>query len=318
MRRIGHRGAKGHAPDNTIESFEKAQALGCDEGETDVWLADDGRLLISHDRPKADHKLTLEEVLDFCRGKMGVNVELKSEMSEKGAQQTGARVGKLLAERKDPDVYASSFWWAALEGCRAAGPSVPRTLLFAASPDPSSLMASAPDMRGSYRAATARRRRRSSGDFHTPVASPARKAAPRAVVSCIAATSTGMPATSAWNCIRKPFAVPPPSTRRTSIGWPAARIASRRSRVWYAMLSRVARTIWARVVPRSMPIRRPRAYMSQCGAPSPVNAGTRYTLSLPASPAASDSVSAAVAMIPRPSRSHCTAAPVMNALPSSA
>src|SRR5213080_4872397 len=101
MRRIGHRGAKGHAPDNTIESFEKALTLGCDEVETDVWLADDGRLLISHDRPKPEHKLTLAEVLDFCRGKMGVNVELKCEMSEKGAHQTGAAVGKALAERKD-------------------------------------------------------------------------------------------------------------------------------------------------------------------------------------------------------------------------
>ena len=29
MRRIGHRGAKGHSPENTIESFAKALALGC-------------------------------------------------------------------------------------------------------------------------------------------------------------------------------------------------------------------------------------------------------------------------------------------------
>jgi len=147
MRRIGHRGAKGHAPDNTIESFEKALALGCDEVETDVWLADDGRLLISHDRPKPDHKLTLTEVLDFCRGKMGVNVELKCEMSEKGAHQTGAAVGKALTERKDPDVYVSSFWWAALEGARVAGPSVRRAFLFADSPDKSSLAESARGMR---------------------------------------------------------------------------------------------------------------------------------------------------------------------------
>ena len=103
MRRIGHRGAKGHAPDNTIDSFAKALELGCDEVETDVWLTDDGRLLVSHDRPKPDLKLTLEDVLDFCRGKMGVNVELKCEMSEKGAHQTGAQVGKVLAERRDPD-----------------------------------------------------------------------------------------------------------------------------------------------------------------------------------------------------------------------
>jgi glycerophosphoryl diester phosphodiesterase len=147
MRRIGHRGAKGHAPENTIESFEKAHALGCDEIETDVWLAEDGRLLISHDRPAPRVKLTLEEVLDFCRGKMGVNVELKSEMSEKGAYQTGAAVGKLLAERKDPDPYVSSFWWAGLEGARVAGPAVRRAFLFADSPDRPALMEAARGMR---------------------------------------------------------------------------------------------------------------------------------------------------------------------------
>src|SRR5438132_6046692 len=59
VRRIGHRGAKGHSPENTIESFAKALELGCDEIETDVWLADDGRLLISHDRPGPELKLTL-------------------------------------------------------------------------------------------------------------------------------------------------------------------------------------------------------------------------------------------------------------------
>ena len=147
MRRIGHRGAKGHSPENTIESFDKALALGCDEIETDVWLVDDGRLLISHDRPGPDVKLTLEEVLDFCRGKMGVNVELKCEMSEKGAHQTGASVGKLLTERGDPDAYVSSFWWAALEGTRVAGPAVRRAFLFADSPHRSSLMESARGMR---------------------------------------------------------------------------------------------------------------------------------------------------------------------------
>jgi glycerophosphoryl diester phosphodiesterase len=147
MRRIGHRGAKGHSPENTIESFAKAHALGCDEVETDVWLGEDGRLLISHDRPKPDHKLTLEEVLDFCRGKMGVNIELKCEMSEKAAHQTGGEVGKVLVPRKDPDVYVSSFWWAALEGTRVAGPSIRRAFLFADSPDKSSLMESARGMR---------------------------------------------------------------------------------------------------------------------------------------------------------------------------
>jgi glycerophosphoryl diester phosphodiesterase len=147
MRRIGHRGAKGHAPENTLESFAKAKELGCDEIETDVWLADDGRLLISHDRPGPDVKLTLEEVLDYCRGSIGVNVELKCAMSEKGAHETGAQVGKILAERRDPDAYVSSFWWAALEGARVAGPAVRRAFIFADSPERSSFMETVRGMR---------------------------------------------------------------------------------------------------------------------------------------------------------------------------
>ena len=35
---IGHRGAKGHEPENTIASFEKAIKLGCDYVELDVHL----------------------------------------------------------------------------------------------------------------------------------------------------------------------------------------------------------------------------------------------------------------------------------------
>src|SRR5438552_16506620 len=85
MRRIGHRGAMGHAPENTIASFEKAIALGCDEVETDVWLASDGRLLISHDPPGDGTTLTLDAVLDLCRGRVGVNVELKAESDESNA-----------------------------------------------------------------------------------------------------------------------------------------------------------------------------------------------------------------------------------------
>jgi glycerophosphoryl diester phosphodiesterase len=147
VRRIGHRGARGHAPENTIEAFAKARELGCDEVETDVWLTDDGRLVISHDRPGPDLKLTLQEVLDYCRGHMAVNVELKCAMSEKGAHQIGALVGKILAERGDPDAYVSSFWWSALEGTRNAAPSTRRAFLFSASPDRPSLMETARGMR---------------------------------------------------------------------------------------------------------------------------------------------------------------------------
>jgi glycerophosphoryl diester phosphodiesterase len=143
MRRIGHRGAMGHAPENTVASFEKAIALGCDEVETDVWLVADGRLLISHDRPGDDASLTLDAVLDLCRGRVGVNVELKAEFDEARAAETGTQVARRLAARADPDAYVSSFWWGALAASRDAAPAVRRAFIFADSPDRAALIASA-------------------------------------------------------------------------------------------------------------------------------------------------------------------------------
>jgi glycerophosphoryl diester phosphodiesterase len=143
MRRIGHRGAMGHAPENSTASFEKAIALGCDEVETDVWIADDGRLVISHDRPSGGPLLTLDAVLDLCRGRVGVNVELKCEGDEARALETGRRVAARLAERTDPDAYVSSFWWAALEAARASAPAIRRAFVFSDSPDRDALVASA-------------------------------------------------------------------------------------------------------------------------------------------------------------------------------
>ncbi|HEV2249546.1 MAG TPA: glycerophosphodiester phosphodiesterase [Candidatus Limnocylindria bacterium] len=140
---MGHRGAMGHAPENTIASFEKAVELGCDEVETDVWLGPDGRLLISHDLPGDDASLTLDAVLDLCRGRVGVNVELKCERDEARAAATGTAVARRLAARADPDAYVSSFWWAALAAARDAAPPVRRAFIFADSPDRPALLASA-------------------------------------------------------------------------------------------------------------------------------------------------------------------------------
>ncbi|HTJ59742.1 MAG TPA: glycerophosphodiester phosphodiesterase [Candidatus Saccharimonadales bacterium] len=143
MRRIGHRGAMGHAPENTVASFEKAIALGCDEVETDVWLTADGLLLISHDRPGDGTTLTLDAVLDVCRGRLGVNVELKADRDEQQAAETGRRVARRLAERSDPDAYLSSFWWSALVAAQDAAPEVRRAFVFSDSPDRDALIASA-------------------------------------------------------------------------------------------------------------------------------------------------------------------------------
>ena len=62
----------------------------------------------------------------------------------------------------------------------------------------------------------------------------------------------------------------------------------------------------------------PRAPARQCGAPSPVSAGTKVTPPLSDTVRASASISLALWMMPSPSRSHCTAAPAMKAEPSRA
>lgn len=49
MRILGHRGAKGEAPENTVAGFIYAKGLGLDAFEFDVYLAKDGKLVVMHD-----------------------------------------------------------------------------------------------------------------------------------------------------------------------------------------------------------------------------------------------------------------------------
>lgn len=46
---IGHRGNRAHAPENTLESFAEAVALGADALEFDLRLSRDGQLVVFHD-----------------------------------------------------------------------------------------------------------------------------------------------------------------------------------------------------------------------------------------------------------------------------
>ena len=102
--RIGHRGACGHAPENTLASIEKAISIGCDLTEVDVQRTADGSLILLHDERVdrttngrglvADMKLedvrkfdagrdrnipTLEEALKTAQGRIGLILELKAE-----------------------------------------------------------------------------------------------------------------------------------------------------------------------------------------------------------------------------------------------
>ncbi len=45
----GHRGASGHAPENTLEAFRLAMDMGADGFELDVHMSRDGELVVIHD-----------------------------------------------------------------------------------------------------------------------------------------------------------------------------------------------------------------------------------------------------------------------------
>lgn len=45
----GHRGALGSEPENTLRSFRRAVADGCDEIELDLRVTADGELVVLHD-----------------------------------------------------------------------------------------------------------------------------------------------------------------------------------------------------------------------------------------------------------------------------
>jgi glycerophosphoryl diester phosphodiesterase len=126
---IGHRGAMGSAPENTLLSIRKAIELGADWVEIDVHLAD-GQLFVIHDETldrttngkgklsdysfaklraldagRGEQIPTLQEVIKEAKNKVGLNIELKG-------LATGEAVAiQLLAfdkEHKD-QILVSSF-----------------------------------------------------------------------------------------------------------------------------------------------------------------------------------------------------------------
>ena len=113
MLKIGHRGAKAYAPENTIASFKKALDLGVDMVEFDVRITKDKYPVVIHDnrlrrltkefmrvnrltlkqlkklRVKETEKIpTLAEVLDIIDNKIGILIDLKVKGSAQIVVQT--------------------------------------------------------------------------------------------------------------------------------------------------------------------------------------------------------------------------------------
>lgn len=153
---IGHRGAAGLAPENTLASFALAADLGCAMVEFDVRLSADRVPLVFHDDtldrctdgsgPVAALTLaqlkrldagggqqipTLAEVLALCRDRhLAVNIEIKPDV---GAEAETARLALEIAGASWPTdrplPLVSSFSHQALAMAQRVAPHWPRGLL---------------------------------------------------------------------------------------------------------------------------------------------------------------------------------------------
>lgn len=139
---IGHRGAAGLAPENTLAALQAGFASGADILEFDVRLTSDHIPILIHDSRIAGKRVsghtlaelraiatvtTLQEVLDGFFGKVLLNIELKQ---IDGAQFIYDMVSLYVARQEDWDnVLFSSFKPAALQALRSLSPDTNLALL---------------------------------------------------------------------------------------------------------------------------------------------------------------------------------------------
>lgn len=155
---FGHRGARGHAAENTLGGIERGLALGATWIEIDVHLSADGRPVVIHDRRLerctdghglvaqtpwsvlrtldaggGEHIPLLDEVMECLAGRGGLNVELKGP----GAADTVVRVLRRWLARGawTPEMLLlSSFDHPQLDAVRRQVPELPLGALVAGVP----------------------------------------------------------------------------------------------------------------------------------------------------------------------------------------
>ncbi|MBZ9632422.1 glycerophosphodiester phosphodiesterase [Salegentibacter sp. LM13S] len=155
--KIGHRGAKGHLAENTLESIKRALEFGVDAIEIDVHRCKTGELVVIHDftldrttngsgeiakKTLAELKdLKVEdqfeiplliEILELIQGKCAINIELKGLNT---ATATSEIIKKYIAKKnwKYEDFIVSSFQKNELFQMRKLDENVPLGILSKAS-----------------------------------------------------------------------------------------------------------------------------------------------------------------------------------------
>jgi glycerophosphoryl diester phosphodiesterase len=156
---VGHRGAMGYCPENTLASFERGLELGADWIELDVHLSRDGALIVIHDetleRTTNGHGLvhehtlaelrrldagdgqrlmTLDEVLDWAsRRNAVVDIEIKNAPVYYDGIEASV-VAAVRRARMVDQVIVISFDHAAVQRAKALEPRVATGVLFACRP----------------------------------------------------------------------------------------------------------------------------------------------------------------------------------------
>ncbi|MFH5830890.1 glycerophosphodiester phosphodiesterase [Halalkalibaculum sp. DA384] len=161
---IAHRGASAYFPENTMPAFRGAVEMGAEMIEIDVMMSSDGVPVVFHDATLADHtngegeladysldelreldagswfgaefageKIpTLEEVLQFARDRIAVNIEIKTE-AVTDQERGGVEEKSLELVRKygmEDHVLFSSFDYRAIAHIKALEPTMPAALLY--------------------------------------------------------------------------------------------------------------------------------------------------------------------------------------------
>jgi glycerophosphoryl diester phosphodiesterase len=155
MLRVGHRGARAYAPENTLTRFKKAIELGVNAIELDVRRTKDGKIVVIHDADVkrttngeglvADLTLaeikgfsaeqcekipTLDEALDFLDKKVSVIIELKE------AGYEDAVLSAVKARGMEKQVVISSFLEEAIGRVRELDADIQTGLIYAKHKNP--------------------------------------------------------------------------------------------------------------------------------------------------------------------------------------
>jgi glycerophosphoryl diester phosphodiesterase len=114
---FAHRGARAHAPENTISAFQLGLKLGANGLESDIWITADGEVVLDHDgvvrirarkRPISEvnrsalpsHIPTVGEFFDSCGTEFSFSVDIKDENATDGlvsvARNSGFDLSRLF------------------------------------------------------------------------------------------------------------------------------------------------------------------------------------------------------------------------------